>query len=117
MAIDSVLHTNQYSIDRVLRAGLPVLLVFWRNDVPASREFDAVLDRLASEYAGRALVAKVDAAADQPLLARFDVRLLPDVHRGPQWDDGGDVGGPRAGPSVGRLAALCGGRRGHARHR
>ena len=77
VAIDSVLHTNQYSIDRVLGAGLPVLLVFWRNDVPASREFDAVLDRLAAEYAGRALIAKVDAAADQPLLARFDVRLLP----------------------------------------
>ncbi|HXF64470.1 MAG TPA: thioredoxin [Caldilineaceae bacterium] len=79
MPIDTVIHTNQYSIDRVLQAGLPVLLVFWRADVPQSIELDKTLDDLARAYAGRALVAKIDAAAEQPLVQRFDIRLLPSV--------------------------------------
>jgi thioredoxin 1 len=79
MAIDTVIHSNQHSIDRVLQTGLPVLLVFWRRDVPQSLELDPVLDQLAHELAGRALVVKIDAAAESPLLQRFDVRLLPSV--------------------------------------
>jgi thioredoxin 1 len=79
MPIDTVIHTNQYSIDRVLQAGLPVLLVFWRADVPQSAEMDQTLDELARAYAGRALIAKVDAASEHPLLQRFDVRLLPSI--------------------------------------
>jgi thioredoxin 1 len=79
MPIDSVIHTNQQGIDRVLQAGLPVMLVFWRRDVPQSLELDPLLDQLAREHAGRALVVKIDAAAEQPLLQRFDVRLLPSV--------------------------------------
>jgi thioredoxin 1 len=79
MAIDSVLHTNRHSIDRVLTAGLPVLLVFWRGDVAASRDYDDLLDRLAADYAGKALIAKVDAAAEPPLVQRFGIQLLPSV--------------------------------------
>ena len=79
MPIDTVIHTNQYSIDRVLQAGLPVLLVFWRADVPQSVEMDKTLDDLARAFAGRALIAKIDAAAEQPLLERFNIRLLPSL--------------------------------------
>jgi thioredoxin 1 len=79
MPIDTVIHTNQQSIDRVLQTGLPLLLVFWRRDAPQSTEFDPILEELAQRYAGRALVAKVDAEAEKPLLQRFNVRLLPTV--------------------------------------
>lgn len=79
MAIDTVIHTNQHSIDRVLKAGLPVALVFWRRDTPSSTQMDAVLDRLAADYAGKLLVAKVDAAAEKPLVARYRIQTLPTV--------------------------------------
>jgi thioredoxin 1 len=79
MAINSVIHTNKQSIDRVLRAGPPVLLVFWHRNAPQSAELDPVLDQLAERYAGRALVAKIDADAEPDLVKRYSIRLLPSI--------------------------------------
>src|SRR5215203_5648216 len=79
MPINSVIHTNSQSIDRVLRAGLPVLLVFWQPNSPQSDELDPVLNQLAEQNAGRALVAKIDAEAERDLVKRFTIRLLPSI--------------------------------------
>jgi thioredoxin 1 len=79
MPINSVIHTNSQSIDRVLRAGLPVLLVFWQRNSPQSVELDPVLNLLAEQNAGRALVAKIDAEAESDLVKRFTIRLLPSI--------------------------------------
>lgn len=79
MAIDSVLHTGQQSIDRVLRAGLPVVLAFWRRNVAQSRELDPILDEMARTHAGRILVAKVDAEAEPGLVERYSLRLVPSL--------------------------------------
>lgn len=77
MPIDSVIHTNQQSIDRVLQTRLPVLLVFWRQGAAPSSQTDVTLEQLAGRYAGRGLIAKVDAAAEPDLLKRFAVSALP----------------------------------------
>ena len=77
--INSVIHTNQQSIDRVLRAGLPLLLVFWQRNSPQSAELDPVLDQLAAHYAGRALIAKIDGEAEAELVKRYNARLFPTV--------------------------------------
>lgn len=79
MAIDSVIHTNSQSIDRVLAARLPVLLVFWQHKVPQSAELDPILNQLANRYAGRALIAKVDAEAEPDLIKRYEIRTLPSI--------------------------------------
>lgn len=77
MAIDTVIHTSQHSIDRVLNAGLPVVLVFWDRNVPGMEKLDASLERLASRYAGRALIAKLDAREEKALMERYKVRQTP----------------------------------------
>jgi thioredoxin 1 len=79
MSINSVIHTNHQSIDRVLRAGVPLLLVFWQRNSPPSMELDAVLDQLAAHYAGRALIAKVEGEAESGLVKRYGVRLFPTI--------------------------------------
>ena len=79
MPINSVLHTNVQSIDRVLRAGLPLLLVFWQRNSPQSSELDPVLNQLAERFAGRALIAKIDAESEAELVKRYDIRLLPSI--------------------------------------
>jgi thioredoxin 1 len=79
MAIDSVIHTNVQSIDRVLRAGLPLLLVFWQPNSPQSAELDPVLNQLAQRYTGKALIAKIDAEAEPDLVKRYTIRLLPSL--------------------------------------
>jgi thioredoxin 1 len=77
MPIDSVIHTNRHSIDRVLKAGLPVVLVFWDRNRAPIKTGDAELDKLASRYAGKALIAKVDADDESELLNRFEASGVP----------------------------------------
>ena len=79
MPINSVIHTNHQSIDRVLAAGLPTLLVFWQRHSPQSAELDGVLDELAAQYAGRALIAKIDGESETELIKRYDIRLFPSI--------------------------------------
>ena len=76
MAIKAVIHTNQSSIDRVLGAGAPVVLAFWS---PQSTVEDdpMILETLAVDFAGRALIAKVNAKDEAALMARFNVKHLP----------------------------------------
>ena len=75
MPLNSVIHTGEQSIDRVLQTGLPVVLVFWKTGVPLT--LDNKLDELAAEHAGQLLIAKADAGNETGLLHRFDVERLP----------------------------------------
>lgn len=76
MTIKAVIHTNQASVDRVLRAGPPVILVFW-SPQSAQSEMDALLESLAVEYGGRVLIARVNAAEEVPLAQRYNIAHLP----------------------------------------
>lgn len=73
----TLIHTNQQSIDRVLNAGLPVMLVFGRKDNDASRQLEPMLNSLAAAYAGQALIARVDAQDNPTLVQRYAVTHLP----------------------------------------
>lgn len=79
MAISTVIHTNQHSIDRVLAAGLPVILIFWQRSQPVPPALDSALDRMAEQFSGKALLAKIDADAEPGLVQRFPVTTLPGV--------------------------------------
>jgi thioredoxin 1 len=77
MAIQTIIHTNQHSIDRVLQSGLPVVLIFWRNGATLAPALETQLTEAARQWAGNLLIAKVDAAAEQPVCQRFEIRQLP----------------------------------------
>jgi thioredoxin 1 len=77
MTISTPIHTNPQSIDRVLNAGVPVLLVFTRRDCQTCAQLAPALNRLAGDYAGRALIAQVDAQEYPDLARRFEVTRLP----------------------------------------
>jgi len=79
MPISTVIHTNTHSIDRVLGANAPVLLIFWRASTPLPASVDQQLDQLAQQYAGKALLAKIDADAERDLAARFNVAITPAI--------------------------------------
>ncbi len=79
MVFNTPIHTNEQSIDRVLNAGLPVLLVFWRADCAPCRDLNPALDRLARAYAGQALIAKIDAKDNPALIQRYNVARLPSL--------------------------------------
>ncbi|BCX04292.1 MAG: hypothetical protein KatS3mg053_2230 [Candidatus Roseilinea sp.] len=77
MTFTTPIHTNEQSVDRVLNAGLPTLLVFWRDDCAPCRQLDPTLDRLAAAYAGKALIAKVNVKDNSALPRRYSIAQLP----------------------------------------
>lgn len=77
MPISAPIHTNQQSIDRVLAAGVPVVLAFWRSTDANLRQTESVLDSLAAAHAGKALIARVNLGDEAALAARFGVGATP----------------------------------------
>ncbi len=77
MGISTVIHTNRYSIDRVLNAGLPVLLIFWDSENRTTADVDAILEAAASRAAGKLLIARIDAKEEAEVARRFGVGRLP----------------------------------------
>ena len=77
MTIDTVLHTNEQSINRVLQTGLPVVLVFWSQQAPLPLAIETQVTQAAARYAGKILIAKVDTSAERVLVERYQVRQTP----------------------------------------
>ena len=74
---DSVLTSSDLSLDRVLNAGLPVILVFYDKNLPD--DLRQSLDDLAREYAGKALIVTL-ARSDAPqAVTRYQLRNLPSL--------------------------------------
>ncbi len=77
MPIEAPIHTNEINLPRVLQAGLPVLLVFWRRECAPCEQLASALERLAKAYAGRALIAKINVTDEPGLVQRYAVDQLP----------------------------------------
>lgn len=74
MAFDTPLNSNEQSFDRVLRAGLPVLAIFFNGALDATRE--EALKTLAQGNAGKLLVAKIRADENPALAQRYAIRTV-----------------------------------------
>ncbi|MCU0502218.1 MAG: thioredoxin [Anaerolineae bacterium] len=79
MPIDAPIHVNEANLPRVLGAGLPVLLVFWRRECAPCDQLAPALDRLARSTAGRALIAKINVADEPRLAQRYAIDRLPTI--------------------------------------
>jgi putative thioredoxin len=65
--------------ERVLAASAhtPVLVDFWADWCPPCRVLTPILERLADEYAGRFMLAKVEADENMRLAGRYKLRGFP----------------------------------------
>lgn len=77
MKIDTVIHTNEQSINRVLQTGLPLTLLFWSQPAPAPATVESHLAQAAAHYAGKLLIAKVDTSTERALVERYQIRQTP----------------------------------------
>ena len=65
--------------EEVLQASEPVLVDFWAEWCMPCKALGPTIDELATEYAGRVKVGKVDTDANQSLSSQFQISAIPTV--------------------------------------
>ena len=65
--------------DVVLKSDKPVLVDFWAAWCGPCRMVGPIIEELSNDYAGKAVVGKVDIDANQQYAAQFGVRNIPTV--------------------------------------
>jgi thioredoxin 1 len=75
-----VLTVDEATFDgTVLGARVPVLVDFWAEWCPPCRWLEPIVEELATEQAGKLLVAKVDADQNPGLVRRYGTLSLPSL--------------------------------------
>ncbi len=74
---DVPVKTSAQNLERVLKAGLPMLLVFETPDCEHCRAMIPTLEELARAYVGQALIVRVENVRDGALMERYRVTRVP----------------------------------------
>jgi thioredoxin 1 len=65
--------------DKVLNSGNVTVVDFWAQWCGPCRAIAPIIEELADEYAGTALIGKVDVDANQELAMQYSIRSIPTI--------------------------------------
>lgn len=74
-----LIHLTKDGFEKAVPAAPVALVDFWASWCGPCRMLGPTVEKLADDYEGRALIAKVDVDAEPELAARFGVMSIPTV--------------------------------------
>ena len=78
MASPNTIHFTDSNFEsEAMQAGQPVLVDFWAEWCGPCRAIAPMIDELATSYAGKAKVGKVDIDSNRDLALRFGIQSIP----------------------------------------
>ncbi|KFK97539.1 MULTISPECIES: co-chaperone YbbN [unclassified Serratia (in: enterobacteria)] len=82
MLAHAVVDINETNLHQTLEQSMsiPVLFYFWSDRSQHCLQLNPVLEKLAAEYAGQFILAKVDCDAEQMIASQFGLRSIPTVY-------------------------------------
>ena len=70
---------NTGNFEALVATGKPIVLDFWATWCGPCRRVGPIIEALAEDYEGQAIIGKCDVEEDEDLAARFGVRNIPTV--------------------------------------
>ncbi|BDH46765.1 co-chaperone YbbN [Salmonella enterica subsp. enterica serovar Choleraesuis] len=82
MSAQNIVNINEANLHQVLEQSVttPVLFYFWSDRSQHCQELTPVLEKLAAQYQGQFVLAKVDCDAEQMVAAQFGLRAIPTIY-------------------------------------
>lgn len=78
----SIIEVDESNLQQVLEQSVtvPVLFYFWSDRSQHCQELSPVLEKLANEYAGQFVLARLDCDQQQHIAGQFGLRAIPTVY-------------------------------------
>ena len=75
----AVIHFNKDGFDKALASGQLMMVDFWASWCGPCKMAAPIIESVAGEYEGKALVGKVNTDDEQELAVRYEVMSIPTV--------------------------------------
>lgn len=82
MSVQNIVNITEANLHQTLEqsVSVPVLFYFWSDRSQHCQQLTPVLEKLAAQYSGQFILAKVDCDAEQMVAAQFGLRAIPTVY-------------------------------------